>query len=48
MGPLALLLTATHPQRVTALFLVSSYARYAVADNYPIGVSSEVIDAIVD
>ena len=47
-GPLALLFAATHPQRVTALFLVSSYARYAVAENYPIGVSSEVIDAIVE
>ena len=46
-GPMALLFAAMHPHRVTALVLVSTYARYRVADDYPIGVSSEDIDAIV-
>jgi class 3 adenylate cyclase/alpha-beta hydrolase superfamily lysophospholipase len=46
-GPMALLFAAMHPQRVAALVLVSTYARYQVADDYPIGVSSEDIDAIV-
>jgi class 3 adenylate cyclase len=46
-GPMAVLFAAMHPQRVAALVLVSTYARYQVADDYPIGVSAEAIDAIV-
>lgn len=46
-GPMALLFAAMHPQRVTALILVSTYARYLVADDYPIGVAPEAVDAIV-
>jgi class 3 adenylate cyclase/pimeloyl-ACP methyl ester carboxylesterase len=46
-GPMALLFAAMHPDRVTALVLVSTYARYLVADDYPIGASPEAIDTIV-
>jgi class 3 adenylate cyclase/alpha-beta hydrolase superfamily lysophospholipase len=46
-GPMAVLFAAMHPRRVAALVLVSTYARYQVADDYPIGVSTEAIDAIV-
>lgn len=46
-GPMAVLFAAMHPHRVAALVLVSTYARYQVADDYPIGASSEAIDAIV-
>ena len=46
-GPMALLFAAMHPDRVTALVLMSTYARYVVADDYPIGVSPEAVDAIV-
>ena len=44
---MAVLFAAIHPHRVAALVLGSTYARYQVADDYPIGVSSEDIDAIV-
>jgi len=46
-GPMALLFAAMHPRRVGALVLLSTYARYEVADDYPMGVSPEDIDAIV-
>jgi class 3 adenylate cyclase len=46
-GPMAVLFAAMHPHRVAALVLVSTYARYQVDDDYPIGVSAEAIDAIV-
>ena len=46
-GPMALLFAAMHPHRVTALVLISTYARYLIADDYPIGVSSAAIDAVV-
>jgi pimeloyl-ACP methyl ester carboxylesterase len=46
-GPMAVLYAAMHPDRVTALALVSTYARYSGADDYPIGVSDEAIDDIV-
>ena len=46
-GPMAVLFAAMHPQRVAALVLVSTYARYQVADDYPIGASGDDIDALV-
>ena len=36
-GPMAMLLAATYPQRVTALVLVNSFARWQRAEDYPIG-----------
>src|SRR5262249_39120873 len=46
-GPMALLFAAMHPHRVAGLVLVSTYARYQLADDYPTGVSPEAIGAIV-
>ena len=47
-GPIAVLFTAMHPERVSALVLFNTTARYLVADDYPIGVSPEVVDAVVE
>ena len=47
-GPLAILFAAMHPERVSALVLYDTWARLLVADDYPIGEPSEVIDARVD
>ena len=40
-GPMAVLLAATHPDRMTHLVLVGTYARMARADDYPIGFPPE-------
>ena len=37
-GPMAVLLAATHPERVTHLILVGTYARLTRSDDYPIGI----------
>ena len=47
-GPIAILFTAMHPERVSALVLFNTTARFLAADDYPIGVSHEVIDAVVE
>jgi class 3 adenylate cyclase len=47
-GPIAILFAATHPERVSALILSCSTARFLVADDYPIGMPPEVADAIVE
>jgi class 3 adenylate cyclase len=47
-GPIAILFAAMHPERVSALVLFNTTARYLVADDYPIGVSPEFIDAAVE
>ena len=39
-GPMAILFAALHPERVTALVLHNTTARYLVADDYPIGRSA--------
>lgn len=46
-GPIAILFAAMHPERVSHLILESTTARVLEADDYPIGLSSEVTDAIV-
>jgi class 3 adenylate cyclase len=43
-GPLALMFAATHPDRVRALALANTTARYVVADDYPIGLPAEQVD----
>ena len=43
-GPLSLLFAASRPERVTGLVLVNSYARFARAPDYPIGVPPQVIE----
>lgn len=44
-GPLAILFAAMYPERVEKLFLFASFARFAPADDYPIGESS--VDAVL-
>src|SRR5262249_30985906 len=47
-GPMALLFAAMHPDRVDGLILFNTYARALVADDYPIGITPEYIDARVE
>jgi class 3 adenylate cyclase len=44
-GPMALFFAATRPERTSALVLANTMARRAVADDYPIGLPREVLDA---
>jgi class 3 adenylate cyclase len=46
-GPIAVLFAVTHPERVNALVLIESTARFLVADDYPIGWSPEMIEALI-
>jgi pimeloyl-ACP methyl ester carboxylesterase len=36
-GPMAMMFAASHPERVSALVLVNTFARWRRADDYPIG-----------
>ena len=46
-GAIAILFAAMHPERVNALILLNTTARYLIADDYPIGYASEVVDETV-
>src|SRR5207244_1854877 len=46
-GPIAILFAAMHPERVSALILLTTAARYLVADDYPAGVSPEAFETVV-
>jgi class 3 adenylate cyclase len=43
-GPRAIYFSVTHPERVSALVLVNSYAHYVREDDYPWGVPPESLD----
>jgi class 3 adenylate cyclase/pimeloyl-ACP methyl ester carboxylesterase len=43
-GPIALLFAATHPERVSALVLSNTTARYLAASDYPSGLDPEFAD----
>ena len=47
-GPMAMLLAATFPERVTALVLVNSFARWQRADDYPIGMPAATTAKLID
>ena len=47
-GPIAVLFAAMHPARVSALVLNNTTARYLVDDDYPAGVSSATLNAVVE
>jgi class 3 adenylate cyclase len=47
-GPMAIMLAASMPQRVSALVLVNSFARWRRADDYPIGMPEETAERLVD
>jgi class 3 adenylate cyclase len=46
-GPIAIMFAAMHPERVSSLILVTTSARYAVAEDYPIGLAPEDVKAMV-
>jgi class 3 adenylate cyclase len=47
-GPLAILFAAMHPERVSALILFNTVARWLQDEDYPIGLTPDAIDAILD
>lgn len=47
-GPIAMLFAALHPERVRALVLLNTTARYLTADEYPWGATPAEVDAFVD
>jgi class 3 adenylate cyclase/pimeloyl-ACP methyl ester carboxylesterase len=46
-GPVAVLFAATHPERVRALMLINTAARFLRDDGYPIGASTQEVDALI-
>lgn len=46
-GPMAMLLAATYPERVSALVLVNSFARWQRADDYPIGMPQKTTNKLI-
>jgi class 3 adenylate cyclase len=46
-GPMALFFAATRPERTSALILGNATARYVAADDYPIGIPPERVEAMV-
>lgn len=47
-GPMSMLCAATHPQRVSALIEVGTFARMMEADDYELGLPGEVLDALLE
>jgi class 3 adenylate cyclase len=47
-GPMAILFAASHPDRVSALILLNTTARYMLAEDYPIGASPETVNAVIE
>ena len=47
-GPIAIMFAASRPERVSALILADTAARFLKADDYPIGMSQATVDAVVE
>ena len=47
-GPMAMLFAASHPERISALALVNSFARWGRCEDYPIGMPQETTAKLVD
>ena len=47
-GPMAAMLAASHPDRISALVLVNTFARWKRADDYPIGMPAETVAKLVE
>ncbi|MBV8296431.1 MAG: adenylate/guanylate cyclase domain-containing protein [Acidimicrobiia bacterium] len=47
-GPMAILYAVSHPERVKALVLHNTTARYMAADDYPIGFAQEPVDFLIE
>ena len=46
-GALNLLFAATHPERITALILLNSYARLAWSEDYPFGIPPDAAESLL-
>jgi pimeloyl-ACP methyl ester carboxylesterase len=46
-GPGAMMFAATHPDRVSALVLTNSFARWPRDDDFPIGMPQETLDKLI-
>lgn len=46
-GPLGVLFAALHPERVSALILHNTTARYLIADDYPIGMPAASVERLL-
>ncbi len=47
-GPMGLLFAAAHPERVSALILGNTSARFGAADDYPVGTTTAEAEALVE
>jgi class 3 adenylate cyclase len=47
-GPLAMLFAATHPARCHALVVVNSFAKFTWAEDYPLGVRPDALEAMME
>ncbi len=47
-GPMSMLFSAAHPERVSALILYGSFARVLHAPDYPVGVSPDFAEAFLE
>jgi class 3 adenylate cyclase/pimeloyl-ACP methyl ester carboxylesterase len=47
-GPMAITLAASFPDRISALVLLNSFARWTRSDDYPIGMPAETVRKLVD
>jgi class 3 adenylate cyclase/pimeloyl-ACP methyl ester carboxylesterase len=47
-GPMAIMLAASLPDRVAALVLINTFARWCRADDYPIGMPASTVERLVD
>jgi class 3 adenylate cyclase len=47
-APVALLMAATHPDRISALVLVNGFARALIDDDYPEGLTAEVVESLLE
>lgn len=47
-GPMAAMLAASHPERVSALVLVNTFARWRRADDYPIGMPEATVEKLLE
>ena len=46
-GPIAIMFAAMHPERVSALILVTTSARYSFAEDYPVGLTPEDVETMI-
>jgi class 3 adenylate cyclase len=47
-GPLSVLYTAVHPERVASLVLINAWTRLRRADDYPFGIDPSTEDALIE